>query len=114
MTRYRESTRSLESVVKELMETRDAHWVPTAIAEAPTIPAQPALKKPTQMNSQFLAGPVILGKPTARRMKDGTKLRGGFQTGKCKNKAPCPQGAHRCAVPESFLAQLRRRLDGVR
>ena len=50
------------------------------------------------------------GKLTAR-MKDGTRMCGGFQTGKCKNKAPCPQQP---IDARSFSAERSARLDGPR
>ena len=80
VTRYQESTRSLGSVLTELMETRDVIGYHQPTAEAPTphaAPSQPAPKEPAQMNSQFLAGPVISGKPTAqlRRSLDGASVR---------------------------------------
>ncbi|CAE7218895.1 FCPB [Symbiodinium sp. CCMP2592] len=54
--------------------------------------------------SRFREGTRTLGavikevKPTARVMKDGTKLCGDYQKGSCKHAPPCPNGAHRCAV----------------
>ncbi|CAE7839226.1 unnamed protein product [Symbiodinium sp. CCMP2592] len=99
VSRFREGTRTLGAVIKEVMEARDAHWLAPALPEAgPVAPKpQPVITEPTK-SSLFVSGPMVGGKPTARVMKDGTKLCGDYQKGSCKHSPPCPNGAHRCAV----------------
>ncbi|CAE7240678.1 unnamed protein product [Symbiodinium sp. CCMP2592] len=83
----------------DVMEARDAHWLAPALPEVgPVAPKpQPVITEPTK-SSLFVPGPMVGGKPTARVMKDGTKLCGDYQKGSCKHAPPCPNGAHRCAV----------------
>ncbi|CAE7417046.1 unnamed protein product [Symbiodinium sp. CCMP2592] len=73
-----------------------AHWLAPALPEAgPVAPKpQPVITEPTK-SSLFVSGPMVGGKPTARVMKDGTKLCGDYQRGSCKHAPPCP---NRCAV----------------
>ena len=65
MTKFREGTRSLGAVVKELMASRDAHWLPHVVSDnqsvaAPVVTPNPAgaAAKPAS-ESKFLPGPVI-------------------------------------------------------
>ncbi|CAE7194368.1 unnamed protein product [Symbiodinium sp. CCMP2592] len=99
VSRFREGTRMLGAVIKEVMEARDAHWLAPALPEGgPVAPKpQPVIAEPTK-SSLFVPGPMVGGMPTARVMKDGTKLCGDYQKGSCKHAPPCPNGAHRCAV----------------
>ncbi|CAE7676818.1 unnamed protein product [Symbiodinium sp. CCMP2592] len=90
--------RDAEERAEWVMEARDAHWLAPALPEGvPVAPKpQPVTAEPTK--SLFVPGPMVGGKPTARVMKDGTKLCGDYQKGSCKHAPPCPNGAHRCAV----------------
>ena len=103
VTKFREGTRSLGAVVKELMASRDAHWLPHVVADnhsvaAPAATPHPAVAAPKPApESKFLTGPVINGKPTAKQMRDGLRLCEGFNEGTCSNKN-CGNGAHRCSV----------------
>ena len=104
VTKFREGTRSLGAVVKELMASRDAHWLPHVVADnhsvaAPAAAPRPAVAAPKPApESKFLTGPVINGKPTAKQMRDGLRLWcEGFNKGTCSNKN-CGNGAHRCSV----------------
>ena len=95
MTKFREGTGALGAVVKELMASRDAHWLPHVVADnhsvaAPAATPHPAVAAPKPApESKFLTGPVINGKPTAKQMRDGLRL--------CEDKN-CGNGAHRCSV----------------
>ncbi|CAE7246959.1 RABEPK [Symbiodinium microadriaticum] len=73
MIAYALNGRTLEAVMREVMELRDAHWYVSGRRGAPTLNA----------------------KPTAKTMKDGATLCADFQKGTC---SPCSNGAHRCAV----------------
>ena len=103
VTKFREGTRSLGAVVKELMASRDAHWLPHVVSDnqsvaAPVVTPNPAGAAPKPASkSKFLPGPVINGKPTAKQMRDGLRLCEGFNKGTCSNKN-CGNGAHRCSV----------------
>ena len=103
VTKFREGTRSLGAVVKELMASRDAHWLPHVVSDnqsvaAPVVTPNPAGAAPKPASeSKFLPGPVINGRPTAKQMKDGLRLCEGFNKGTCSNKN-CGNGAHRCSV----------------
>ena len=103
MTKFREGTRSLGAVVKELMASRDAHWLPHVVADnhsvaAPAAAPHAAVAAPKPApESKFLTGPVINGKPTAKQMRDGLRLCEGFNKGTCSNKN-CGNGARRCSV----------------
>ncbi|CAE7261262.1 FCPB [Symbiodinium sp. CCMP2592] len=100
VSRFWEGTRTLGAVIKEVMAARDAHWLAPVLPEAgPVAPKpQPVATEPTKISSLFVAGPLVGGKPTARVMKDGTRLCGDFQKSSCKHSPPCPNGAYRCAV----------------
>ena len=101
VSRFRESSSSLQAIIKEVMIARDAHWVagvsalPTAEPVAAGATA-PVIKAPQV--SQFTLGKAVNGRSVARTMRDGTKLCAAFQQGQCKQKGPCPQGQHRCGV----------------
>ena len=103
VTKFREGTRSLGAVVKELMASRDAHWLPRVVANNHPVPAPAAAPHATVAapkpapESKFLSGPVINGKPAAKQMRDGLRLCEGFNKGTCSNKN-CGNGAHRCSV----------------
>ena len=103
VTKFREGSRSLGAVVKELMASRDAHWLPHVVSDnqsvaAPVVTPNPAGAAPKPASeSKFLPGPVINGKPTAKQMRDGLRLCEGFNKGTCSNKN-CGNGAHRCSV----------------
>lgn len=88
VSRFRESQSTLGMVIKEVMAQRDAHCVP--------IPAADVAGQPLKSGkvSQFALGKPISGRQVARTMKDGTKL----CQANCKNKPPCAQGQHRCAL----------------
>ena len=91
MTKFREGARSLGAVVKELMASRDAHWLPRVVSDnqsvaAPVVTPNSAVAAPKPASeSKFLLGPVINGKPTAKQMRDGLRLCEGFTT-----RAPAP------------------------
>ena len=98
-SRFRESTATLGTIMKEVYQARDAHWIPPVVAEAPVgvTPGQ------SSGSSQSLPSKMVLGKPingkqVAKVMKDGTALCAAFQQGACKTKGKCPQGAHRCGA----------------
>ena len=103
VTKFRKGTRSLGAVVKELMASRDAHWLPHVVSDnqsvaAPVVTPNPAGAAPKPASeSKFLPGPVINGKPTAKQMRDGLRLCEGFNKGTCSNKN-CGNGAHCCSV----------------
>ena len=89
--------------MKEIFATRDAHWIPSAgslaIESIPKSPASGAGDKTTGLGpSSFALGKSVNGKKVARVLKDGTKLCAAFQHNQCKNKPPCPNGAHKCGV----------------
>ena len=104
VTKFRESQLTLGQVVRDTMIARDAHWLPTSAAlgaeGGSTLDkekkAAPATTNPPA--SQFQLGKPINGRQVAKSMKDGSKLCQAFQHAQCKNKPPCPQGQHRCAL----------------
>ena len=110
VSKFREGTKSLGTVIRELMEARDAHWLPTqgfdpGVSHV-TVPQPPNPPKGDkggrtdagqQQPSKFQLGPIVAGKQTAKCLKDGKMLCPAFQVGKCKEKA-CSKGLHRCAV----------------
>ena len=104
VTKFRESRLTLGQVVRDTMAARDAHWLPTTATLSPenTITSEkdkrltPAGANPS--TSQFQLGKPINGRQVAKSMKDGSKLCQAFQHSQCKNKPPCPQGQHRCAL----------------
>ena len=59
-----------------------------------TAPYSPS--EPKASPSKFALGKPINGKSVAKVMKDGTVLCQAFQSGHCKAKGQCPNGAHRC------------------
>ena len=65
VTKFREGTRSLGAVVKELMVSRDAHWLPRVVSDnesvaAPVATPHPAVAAPKPApEAKFLPGPVI-------------------------------------------------------
>lgn len=75
VARFRESQATLGVIIKEVMAQRDAHWV--ALSWGPPEVTPPAA-----------------GGDSAQP----TKLCQNFQQGTCKNKTPCAQGQHRCAL----------------
>ena len=104
VSQFREGTRTLGAVVKEVMEARDAHWFVGAL-EAGGSPAKTPQSsnddlKPTSL---FVPGPTIAGKATARTMKDGVKLCGDFQRGTCKK----PGAMHQRSPPLCRSAERR-------
>ena len=71
--------------MKELMASRDAHWLPRVVSDnqsvaAPVVTPNRAVAAPKPASeSKFLPGPVINGKPTAmayalRRIQQGHLL----------------------------------------
>ena len=99
--RFREGQATLGSVVKEVYVARDAHWLPPVGADTPPItptktPAPRSPPEPKGSASKFVLGKPINGRPVAKVMKDGTVLCQAFQSGNCKSKGQCPNGAHRC------------------
>ena len=73
VSRFRESTRTLGEVVKEVFGVRDAHWIVSpAESSHPTPAAQAASRE--DPSSQLLLGKPINGKQVAKVMRDGTKL----------------------------------------
>lgn len=103
VARFRESQATLGVIIKEVMAQRDAHWVALSWGPPEVTPpaaggdsAQPPPK--SSKVSQFTLGKPVNGRQVARTMKDGTKLCQNFQQGTCKNKTPCAQGQHRCAL----------------
>ena len=103
VSRYRESTLTLGQVVKEIFATRDAHWIPSSFmppadVSPKTSPGGVAEKAASLGPSSFALGKPVNGKKVARVLKDGTKLCAAFQHNQCKNKPPCPNGAHKCGV----------------
>lgn len=100
VSKFRESTRTLGSVVKELYESRDPHWTAPSLPEGPAH-TPPPLRSATSETppSQFQLGQKVKGKSVAKTMRDGTVLCPAFQQGNCKTSgASCPKGAHRCGV----------------
>lgn len=103
VSRFREGTSSLGSVIRMVYMARDAHWIPqqsSLPADIPPFPPSPApVKTPgAAQPSQFALGKAIGGRKVAKIMKDGTRLCAAFQQGQCKAKGTCPQGAHRCGL----------------
>ena len=101
VARYRESTRSLGSIVKEVFAARDAHWIPAAVAPGPSVKTEMAKTAPpagtSGGTSLFQLGPPIGGKQVAKVMKTGERLCCyQFQLGKCQSRKQCQGGAHRC------------------
>jgi len=104
VTRFRESTLPLGLIIKQVMESRDAHWVVHAAAfpvgqgetQATAGTAAPPGAQAPQV-SHFKEGPSVNGKRVAAVLKDGTRLCQDFQTGKCNNPR-CGKGAHKCGV----------------
>ena len=76
VSRYRESTLSLGTIVKETYEARDAHWVcPSSGVEV--IQPAPAMtagspKPEVALPSKFQLGPKVGGRDVAKVMRDGT------------------------------------------
>ena len=107
IAKFRESTRSLGAIIKEVYTARDAHWVPPATTTPSSLnktatplkqQAKPPGKEPNSP-SQFQLGKPIQGRSVAKVMKDGTRLCQGFQHKQCKGpKNGCPNGAHRCGA----------------
>ena len=92
VSKFRESTKTLGSVVREVMNLRDAHWIPVqasasgqASSASPAKPAVPAVGAPAPPAkvSSFQLGRSVNGKKVARVMKDGKRL--------CQ-KAVAPEG----------------------
>ena len=78
VARFRESTRTLEEVVKQVFGARDAHWIvsPTEWSfPAPSAPAAPS----KDSGSQLMVGKPVNGRQVARVMRNGTKLCAAFQ-----------------------------------
>eukprot|EP00435_Cladocopium_sp_Y103_P054452 s2532_g17.t1 len=100
VSKYRESTRTLGTIVKESCEARDAQWVVVASTESPGVAAPTAQSSaPDSAASHFQMGQKVNGKAVAKTMRDGTALCPAFQQGNCKHKgASCPKGAHKCGV----------------
>ena len=103
VAKFRESQMTLGTVIKEVMAQRDAHWVTMGWAPSDPIASPPSVENalsPAKSGkpSHFTLGKPINGRSVARIMKDGTKLCQAFQQGNCKNKPPCAQGQHRCAL----------------
>jgi len=104
VTRFRESTLPLGLIIKQVMESRDAHWVVHAAAfpvgqgetQATAGTAAPPGAQAPQV-SHCKEGPSVNGKRVAAVLKDGTRLCQDFQTGKCNNPR-CGKGAHKCGV----------------
>ena len=98
VARFRDSTKSLVVVMKEVFGARDAHWTShSAGLPDPPFPPVPPGEKATSVSGagSFALGKPIGGKAVARVMRDGTKLCQAFQHGQCKGG--CGQ-AHRCAL----------------
>ena len=98
-SRFRESTATLGTIMKEVYQARDAHWIPPVVAEAPVgvTPGQASGSSQSLPSKMVLRKPVN-GKQVAKVMKDGAALCAAFQRGACKTKGKCPQGAHRCGA----------------
>ena len=106
VSKFRESTKTLGSVVREVMNLRDAHWIPVqasasgeALSASPAKPAVPAVGAPAPPPkvSSFQLGRSVNGKKVARVMKDGKRLCQDFQEGRCARGNQCPD-QHRCGV----------------
>ena len=99
VSRFREGTATLGTVVKEVFSARDAHWIP---ATGSVADPQPLLADPKPSGgvgaSQFSLGKSVNGRKVAKTMKDGTRLCQAFQQGQCKSKGTCTHGSHRCGV----------------
>ena len=103
VSKFRESTLPLGAVIKEIMTTRDAHWILApamcaAVAEVPSASGGGGSPPKQSGASQFSLGKPINGRPVAKVMKDGTKLCQAFQHGQCKSKSGCTLGQHRCGL----------------
>ena len=95
VSKFRESTRTLGSVVKELYESRDPHWTAPSLPEGPAH-TPPPLRSATSETppSQFQLGQKVKGKSVAKTMRDGTVLCPAFQQGNCKTSGlvrPAPR-----------------------
>ena len=110
VSKFRESTKTLGQVVREVMNLRDAHWIPSqAVPAAPAGPdmVQTPPSKTTNLGggtppppnkpSSFQLGSPVNGKQVAKVMKDGKHLCQDFQTGKCAKGGQCPD-LHKCGV----------------
>lgn len=109
VSKFRESTKTLGQVVREVMDLRDAHWIPTPAAPAVS-GTEPGASAPAKLTasgtdpaasppkpSSFQLGNSVNGKKVARVMKDGKRLCQDFQTGKCNKGNRCPD-LHKCGV----------------
>ena len=95
MTSRREPSGLLGFVRAKVYVARDAHWLPPVGADTP--PVTPVKTSTPYSPPEPKASPskFALGKPI-NVMKDGTVLCQAFQSGNCKAKGQCPNGAHRC------------------
>ena len=106
VSKFRESTKTLGAVVREVMNLRDAHWIPVlanasgeALSASPAKPSAPAggTPTPTPKVSSFQLGRSVNGKKVAKVMKDGKRLCQDFQEGRCARGNQCPD-QRRCGI----------------
>jgi hypothetical protein len=100
VSQFRDSDRSLGAVIKDVMQLRDAHWIPHRSMPRAVVSREVAstekVAKPAAANA-VAPGAPIKGKKIASTLRDGTKLCKNWQQGKCKT-TNCPNGTHKCGV----------------
>ncbi|CAE7538614.1 unnamed protein product [Symbiodinium sp. CCMP2592] len=104
VSKFRESTKTLGAVVREVLDLRDAHWIPVqsgsaseALSASPAKPPQGGAPQPPPKPSSFALGKSVNGKKVAQMMKDGKRLCQDYQEGRCARGKQCPD-LHRCGV----------------
>ncbi|CAE7363164.1 unnamed protein product, partial [Symbiodinium sp. CCMP2592] len=116
VSKFRESTKTLGAVVREVLDLRDAHWIPVqagsaseALSASPAKPPQGGAPQPPPKPSSFALGKSVNGKKVAQMMKDGKRLCQDYQEGRCARGKQCPD-LHRCGVvlkgESSYIAQI--------
>ncbi|CAE7812806.1 unnamed protein product [Symbiodinium sp. CCMP2592] len=116
VSKFRESTKTLGAVVREVLNLRDAHWIPVqsgsaseALSASPAKPPQGGAPQPPPKPSAFALGKSVNGKKVAQMMEDGKRLCQDYQEGRCARGKQCPD-LHRCGVvlkgESSCIAQI--------